>query len=390
VNQVGHPNIVDIFAFGALPDGRFYFVMEWLRGESLRDRLARAAMTMRETFEVLDNVAVALEAAHEKGIVHRDLKPDNVFVLEQKKNRPLQVKLLDFGIAKLLGGDTTRTERTQTGNLLGTPAYISPEQARGQAIDHRTDIYALGAVAFEMMTGELPFPATNAADMLAKHLYAPPPSASAIDPRVPPDVDALVTHMLAKDAHVRPALATVRAVLEANRDRVVGHDALPARPTGAQLTPLTSIVTPLPAPTAMLTGYEPPQARRGWILALGVLAAIGVAVAVFFAVSSSSSDEPAPPPPTAPAVAPPAIAPPTPPIATPTPAQPLPAATTTEEATPVTPAPAPPIDAGVAQTETPKTAPVTKTPAKTRPPSKRPPRPTTETPKAPVDPDAPM
>src|SRR3954471_5448371 len=102
VNQIGHPNIVDIFAFGTLPDGRSYFVMEWLRGESLHTRIERERLPIAEALVMLETITVALEAAHEKGIVHRDLKPDNVFLVEVKGDRP-QVKLLDFGIAKLSG-----------------------------------------------------------------------------------------------------------------------------------------------------------------------------------------------------------------------------------------------------------------------------------------------
>ena len=127
------------------------------------------------------------------------------------------VKLLDFGIAKLLGDDSTLTERTRTGNLLGTPGYISPEQARGYAVDHRTDIYALGAMAFEMITGSLPFPADNGADMIAKHLHAPPPSASGVNPHVPPGLDRLLRQLLAKDADRRPTLAQTRDQLRAYR-----------------------------------------------------------------------------------------------------------------------------------------------------------------------------
>jgi len=212
VNQIGHPNIVDIFAFGALVDGRSYFIMEWLRGESLRDRILRGAVPIQHTLQILDTIATALEAAHDKGIVHRDLKPDNVFLVDIKGAAP-QVKLLDFGIAKLLGNDDLRAERTRTGNLLGTPAYISPEQARGHAVDHRTDIYALGALAYELMTGWLPFPADNAADMIAKHLFEPPPHASLSNADVWPELDALICAMLAKDANERPTLAQVRMIV---------------------------------------------------------------------------------------------------------------------------------------------------------------------------------
>jgi eukaryotic-like serine/threonine-protein kinase len=155
VNTIRHINIVDVFAFGQLPDGRRYFVMEWLQGSSLAGRIAGGPMPPFEAVEVLDQIADALEAAHEKGIVHRDLKPDNIFLVDVRGGRQL-VKLLDFGIAKLMdeGGVINRT---RTGMMMGTPGYMSPEQARGVRVDHRTDVYALGAIAFELLTGKLPF-----------------------------------------------------------------------------------------------------------------------------------------------------------------------------------------------------------------------------------------
>ena len=133
VNQIGHPNIVDVFAFGELPDGRNYFVMDYLQGESLADRLQRAAMPLGEAIEILDQVADALDAAHEKQIVHRDLKPDNVYLAAVRGGRTV-VKLLDFGIAKLSvsdgPGSSGAIAKTRTGMMMGTPGYLSPEQAR--------------------------------------------------------------------------------------------------------------------------------------------------------------------------------------------------------------------------------------------------------------------
>jgi hypothetical protein len=166
------------------------------------------SVSLPEALAFCETIAIALEAAHEKGIVHRDLKPDNIYLCDVKGSAPT-VKLLDFGIAKLLAEDG-RIERTRTGNLMGTPAYMSPEQARGQAVDHRTDIYALGCVAYEMMTGWLPFPADNAADMIAKHLFEQPPSVRQKSPGIPPELDGLVMAMLAKDPRSRPTLPQIR------------------------------------------------------------------------------------------------------------------------------------------------------------------------------------
>ncbi|HTM19471.1 MAG TPA: serine/threonine-protein kinase [Kofleriaceae bacterium] len=210
VNQIGHPNIVDIFSFGTLADGRSYFVMEWLRGESLQGRIKRQPLSQAEALDILEAVCAALAAAHDKGIVHRDLKPENVFLVEVKDREPL-VKLLDFGIAKLTGSEDTRMEKTATGHLLGTPLYISPEQARGQSVDARADIYSLGAMAFEMLSGQPPFVGESAMDVVARHLNDPPPRLSSVAPRVPAGLSRLIGRMLEKERTERPTLAEVRA-----------------------------------------------------------------------------------------------------------------------------------------------------------------------------------
>ena len=211
VNQIGHPNIVDVFAFGQTTDGRSYFVMEWLKGESLRARIARSRLDPDEICELIRPLARALEAAHEQGVIHRDLKPDNIFLVELRGEAP-RVKLLDFGIAKL-AREEHRMERTATGAMVGTPQYIAPEQAKGYAIDHRVDIYALGGILFELLTGRPPFVADNAMEMVAKHLMETPPRPSTLA-HVPPELDDLVLRMLSKDPAGRPSLGEVATVIE--------------------------------------------------------------------------------------------------------------------------------------------------------------------------------
>jgi len=287
VNQINHPNIVDIFAFGTLTDGRSYFVMERLHGETLRERMARGPVPLLEALAVLETITLALEAAHERGVVHRDLKPDNIYLVALKHGPPV-VKLLDFGIAKLVGGERPGlAHRTRTGNLLGTPAYMSPEQARGQDVDHRTDIYALGALAFELVTGQLPYPADNGADMIAKHLHAAVPSAEAINSTVPAALDHLIRRMLDKDAGHRPTLAEVRAHLHGYRDVTF------AGITGASLPALPGqpMTTPLPSSSAA----RPPL--PGWwkIGAAVVLVAIAAGVAFVALRGDPSADEPTQP-----------------------------------------------------------------------------------------------
>ena len=205
VNQIGHRNIVDIFAFGQLPSGRHYFVMELLRGRSLASRLADGALPYAEAFAILVEVCDALFAAHAEGIVHRDLKPDNIFLAESKSGERT-VKLLDFGIAKLLHSDETAQAQTRTGQPIGTPLFMSPEQCLGRDVDARTDIYALGVILFEVVTGKLPFPGPSYIETVNGHLSQPPPKPGELA-EVPRALEALILRCLEKDPARRPQTA---------------------------------------------------------------------------------------------------------------------------------------------------------------------------------------
>ena len=156
VNQIRHRNIIDIFSFGQLDDGRQYYVMELLDGEPLDALIERdGRLPLAEAIPILRGIARALDAAHAKGIAHRDLKPENVFLGRDPTARVFP-KLLDFGIAKLLAPEDGPKHKTRTGTPIGTPYYMSPEQCRGRDVDHRTDIYSFGVLAYRMLTGVLP------------------------------------------------------------------------------------------------------------------------------------------------------------------------------------------------------------------------------------------
>ena len=203
VNEIGHENLVDIFSFGELPDGRPYYVMELLRGESLAEYVAKKGPPpFALLLEVFRQVCEALQAAHQAKVIHRDLKPDNIF-LDKKKSPALSVKLLDFGIAKLATNDEESENLTRTGIPFGTPSYMSPEQCDGaKNVDHRSDIYALGIVLYELLTGKNPFrePGDSALDLLMKHKKETPPapSSAAPDRGIPREVDELVLKAIAK------------------------------------------------------------------------------------------------------------------------------------------------------------------------------------------------
>jgi serine/threonine protein kinase len=204
VNQIRHRNIIDIFAFGHLEDGRHYYVMEYLEGSSLEEHITQSGpLSLAESIPILRRLARALDAAHAKGIAHRDLKPDNVF-MAMDEDGGCQPKLLDFGIAKLLAEEAPEKFKTRTGAPIGTPQYMSPEQCRGRGVDHRTDIYGFGIIAYRMLTGVLPFDGEDYMEILLAHLQQEPRPPSSIVSSLPHDVDAAIGWMLQKDPAERP------------------------------------------------------------------------------------------------------------------------------------------------------------------------------------------
>ena len=203
VNKIGHPNIIDIFSFGWLPDQRHYFAMEFLDGQSLADRMKRGPFQPDEARRLLRQICQALEAAHRQGIVHRDLKPDNIWIV-QPQHGDSYAKLLDFGIAKLMG-DADEGHRTQTGIVMGTPAYMSPEQCRGVNVEKGTDIYALGMILYEMFAGRLPFQGSFA-ELITHHLMTVPEPPSRHGP-LPRALEQLILRCIDKDPAQRPQSA---------------------------------------------------------------------------------------------------------------------------------------------------------------------------------------
>ena len=210
VNEIRHRGLVDVFSFGELPDGRPYILMEFLEGKTLGKFLQeRRLLPFSEVLELMRQISEALQAAHDKNIIHRDLKPENIFLIFDGGSTPF-VKLLDFGIAKLLDPERAGPNLTRTGAIFGTPSYMSPEQCEGSKhVDHRSDIYALGILTYEMLAGRTPFRESSdegGGAIMAKQIHNPPPLVSSLvtGRKIPKTVDVYLQSVLSKDPEERP------------------------------------------------------------------------------------------------------------------------------------------------------------------------------------------
>ncbi len=256
---IRNPGIVRVFDFGTTPDGRAYFVMELLEGETLSARLRRRRSDHGECCRLGRQVANVLQAAHEVGITHRDLKPDHLFlVTDREVIGGERVKVLDFGIAKLAGEVGVKT---RTGLMMGTPNYMSPEQCRSANVaDARSDIYSLGCVMFEVVCGRPPFAFAGVGDVVAAHLHAPPPHPRELAPDTPAGLSALILRMLAKHPNERPqAMTAVSQVLDEILSTPGGVPActLKSLPAPAPASPRAHVPIPVPVPSPMSQGARP-------------------------------------------------------------------------------------------------------------------------------------
>ena len=252
-SAIGNQHIVDVSDFGTLEDGSTYIVMECLEGMDLIEAMDIArCMPETRTLHIAVQICKALAAAHEAGIVHRDLKPENVYLIRREETEDF-VKVLDFGIAKVANGPT---RLTQQGEVLGTPHYMSPEQCEGENVDHRTDIYALGVLLYEMLTGQVPHDADTLMGILTKHLYEDPIPPKVRVPRVSEELEQVVMRCLDKDPERR--YQTMRE-LEADLGRIAEG----LRPVGPE--------------TLTLTPTRPPARRRYQVSPI-YLGSLGVAI----------------------------------------------------------------------------------------------------------------
>jgi hypothetical protein len=320
-DAIRHPNIVEIYDYGTLPDGAPYIAMEYLDGETLAERLAREPLTLAETLDVIIQSASALGAAHAKEVLHRDLKPDNVFLIADPA-RPghVKVKIVDFGIAKLQVDLTEVSHRTRTGALIGTPLYMSPEQCLGvRDVGPPSDLYALAVITYELVCGRPPFEAEAVGALINMHVNEPVLSPRKLNPRLPRALDAILIKALAKAPEARhESMDELRGELE----KLVAHlersepQALASRPERRPANPLDAVTAQAPA---TITGAARMRAtgapRAGGRRLLGALA-VGAGLAALLVVTQRRPTPPLRPAPVAEAPAP---APP-PPVPAPAPA----------------------------------------------------------------------
>ena len=279
--RIRHQNVVTVYECGQSDDGSPYIAMEYLEGETLRQTLARrGALPAAEAGEILTQAARGLSAAHRLGIIHRDLKPDNLFLTHDDEGRPL-VKIVDFGIAKMRESST----HTVTGLTIGTPAYMSVEQAsgmRGEELDARSDVYTLGIVAYEMLSGRVPFQADTPLACVRKHLVEAPPPIRAIRPGlvIAPALEQAVMKALAKDREQRYGSVAEFA-------RAFGQAISPiaaVRPEAHALPPKVEpqLDTPVKRQAAAAGGVESRDRSSLWLMGLGGLALFVIALVFFF------------------------------------------------------------------------------------------------------------
>jgi tetratricopeptide (TPR) repeat protein/predicted Ser/Thr protein kinase len=268
-SRIEHPNTIQVFDYGEAEDGQLFLAMEFLDGRPLSKLLSESGpLPLLRLIHIAEQIVRALGAAHQRGIVHRDLKPDNVMLLE-RYGEPDFVKVLDFGIARFLEGDTRMTAE---GALIGTPLYMSAEQAQGQAVDHRTDFYSLGVMLYEMALGKLPFNGPTMASLLVAHAHDAPPAPSTVAPGLlPAPLEALILKLLSKSPDERPGTA---AELLHELDACRGNDVAKTQPDREALA--QTLEAPKTRQEPITESVPPPRAKKRSVWPWVILGAVAV------------------------------------------------------------------------------------------------------------------
>ncbi len=319
--HIDHPHVVTATDFGKLEDGSFFLALEFVEGASLREVIAKGRLELGRSLHIARQMAGALQRAHALKIVHRDLKPENVMLVDRDGD-PDFVKVLDFGIAKVQMGELGTNDRegpaqnvlTQAGMVYGTPEYMAPEQALGQNVDARADLYALGVIMYEMLTGHRPFEAESKVALLGMQVTAPVPAmlTKCQDCNVPLEVEVLVGRLLAKEASER--IGDAKDVIEnigqilsalAGAGRIDARYAPPLASGFATNPGILSGITPAPDLAGLASNRPPPASAdaprvegllggRGWLLAMGagVLGLVVLVTAVVFVFRGREGDNP--------------------------------------------------------------------------------------------------
>jgi serine/threonine-protein kinase len=320
-SMISQENVVEITDFGTTPTGSVFFVMEFLDGEDLSATIKReGAQPWARVQPIMLQICRALQAAHESGIIHRDMKPENCFRIKRGKSDDF-IKVLDFGIAKVTTDDSEGKGLTRTGMIFGTPEYMSPEQAQGAKPDYRVDIYALGVIMYELLTGRVPFTADTFMGILTKHMFEVPDAPSVVAPQaqIPEDVESIILKAMQKDREYRfQDMAAMATAIETAGSGSAAVSVVNEQIVKPEVGQIQFGGTPTPTPTPVPGTYPPatatgelamPQPSSKGTLAAGIIAILLAAggVGAYFMMAGGEPEAPAPEPAPAVAVAPPAV-----------------------------------------------------------------------------------
>ncbi len=298
------PNLVPLLDFGETHEGVLYMALELVEGQALDQLMREGPLDLQRSVAIVQQVCAALESAHAAGIVHRDLKPGNVIIEPERQGEPERARVLDFGMAKVLRGDgnDSLTALTEQNMVFGTPEYMAPEQARGDEVDARCDVYAAGVMLYELLTGSVPFESSTPIGMMTAHLMQdpPPPSDRAPARSISPALEAVVLHALAKRTADRyPSAAALSGALDRALSRPADvastapppapDDDLATRDTEHAMGPISTLRPAAPESDATAElAQAPERPSRVWIAVAVIAALLGIALGIIMSLMAGA------------------------------------------------------------------------------------------------------